>query len=244
MNNQLQQNTEIMNKELKDKVFNSFHYPGKPIIKRLVCFRNRIFRYFTYNIDCKENPTTFKEIFIISKLYLNILIERYKNFTLQKTPITDSTFNISLSYSADERYDSFAYKTLYEIDIDNVSNEILYEFKNSFIENTKIKIFCFSVKIHVELYNYNKPFFYDGEKQPFIEDVCILCKKNKPNVLITKCQHLVICCVCDNYNNIEERPYCKRKPIYNYHKIKFSKINSLSMIDESTSTTDLTSITL
>ena len=235
-----------MDIELKDKIFNSFHLPGKPIIKRLVCYRNRTFRYFTYNIDCKENPSSFKEIFIISKLYLDILIERYKNFTLQKkkkkkkkNPITDSTFKITISYSPDERYERFMFKTLYEIDIDNVSNEILYEFKNPFIEDNKIKIFCFSVEIYVELYNYNKPFFYDGEKQPFIADVCILCKKNKPNIVITKCFHLVVCSDCDSYMNIEECPYCKRKPIYHYHKIKFSIINSLSMVDESTSTKDL-----
>ena len=225
-----------MDIELKDKIFNSFQLSGKPIIKRLVCFRNRAFRYVTYNIDCKENPSSFEKIFAISKLYLNILIDRYKNFTLQKNPITDSTFTIIISYSPDERYGCFMFKTLYEIDIDNVSNEIIYEFKSSFTEDTEIKIFCFSVRIYVDLYNYNKPFSYDGEKQPFIADVCILCKKNKPNIVLTKCLHLVVCSDCDSYGNIEECPYCKRKPIYHYHKVKFSIINSLSMVDESTST--------
>ena len=52
-----------------------------------------------------------------------------------------------------------------------------------------------------------------------ILDTCILCNKNKANVLITKCFHMVI---CDNCKNINHCPHCKR-PINDIHKVTFQQ---------------------
>ena len=228
---------------LKDIIFNSFHtYSSKPETNRLIFAQNRRIRYSTYEINCKENKTTFKELFNISKLYLDELIKKYKNYKLQRKPITDSTFKVIIEYSNEEFYGIFRYKTVFEIDINNNTNEIIYEFKDPIVEDVETNIFSFSIRINVELYNYNKPFFYDGEKQPFIEDICILCKNNKPNVLITKCFHLVVCSDCISQKIIEECPFCKRKPIYGFHKVRFGITTKRAMVNKSTSTTDLTTI--
>ena len=233
---------------LKDKIFNSFSIYGvpTPTIKRLVCFRNRSFRYRTFGISCIENSTTIKELFIIAKLYLHNLVEKYKDYKLNRKKISNSTFNICLSYSDNkEERSPFSHKLIFDMEIDNTSNEILFENKHKITEDNETKIYHFSLDIEVELYNYNDPFIYDEEKDPIIKDVCIICKKNKPNVLITRCFHLVVCRNCDIKNSFEKGcPICKRKPLRGYHRIIFGRVNIEATKSISTSTTDLTQLSI
>ena len=79
----------------------------------------------------------------------------------------------------------------------------------------------FYARIEVELYNENSLFQYDGEKDPRIEDLCIKCHKNKPNVLISKCFHLVACSDCLRFDNSYRCFYCQ-KPFAGIHKIHFA----------------------
>ena len=188
---------------------------------RTVYCQNKKFIYCTDTLYCNM-PCSIKDIFISVKPYFDKYVKEYENYKIQRKPITNSTFRIIIVYNINTA-DLDNKKRLYEIDIDNLNkNKITYEFKNNFlIEENNIKVTSFYIMIEVELYNHNKFFQYDGEKDPIIEDVCILCNKNKPNVLITKCFHLVVCCDCNRFKNLNNCPRCN-KPIAAIHKVTFA----------------------
>ena len=191
--------------------------------ERTVFCKNKRFVYLSEEV--KIRPYTFEEIYDISRFCLDKYVDEYKDYKIQRKPITNSIFRLSVFYSPD-RKNFIGYhneKILYEIEIDNKNkNKIIFEYKNSnLIENKKEPISFFYVKIEVIVFNENEFFHYDGEKDPRIEDVCIICKKNKPNVLVTKCFHLVACSECHWFNNLNCCPYCN-KPITGLHKVKFA----------------------
>ena len=190
---------------------------------RTVYCQNKKFIYYSYlsRLNCNV-PISFKKVFNEAKIHLDKYVKEYKNYKIQRKPITNSTFRMIINYNIkpnDMKHSS----VLYEIDIDNTNNnKITYEFKNnSLIEESKKKFCSFSVDIEVELYNHNKFFQYDGEKDPIIEDVCIIRNKNKPNVLITKCFHLVVCSNCNRFKDLNACPRCN-KPLAAIHKIHFA----------------------
>ena len=189
---------------------------------RTVYCQNKKFIYQTSYKYC--DPLTFEEIFNHIKPYFDKYVEEYKNYKIQKQPITNSTFRLILFSSKEQK--SIDYrdgKILFEIEIDNIdNNKIVYEFKNNFLfERDTDKIYSFYVNIEIELYNHKNFFQYDGEKDPIIEDVFILCKRNKPNVLITKCFHLVVCSDCNHFKNLNSCPRCN-KPLADIHKVTFA----------------------
>ena len=190
---------------------------------RTVFCKNKRFVYLSEEV--KIRPYTFEEIYDISRFCLDKYVDEYKDYKIQRKPITNSIFRLSVFYSPDRKnfIDYHNEKILYEIEIDNKNkNKIIFEYKNSnLIENKKEPISFFCVKIEVIVFNEDEFFQYDGEKDPRIEDVCIICKKNKPNVLVTKCFHLVACSDCHWFNNLNCCPYCK-KPIANLHKVRFA----------------------
>ena len=185
---------------------------------------------------CEGEITTFKELFTITKSYLDKLIKEYKNFKIARQPITNSYYNIYISYFFNKESSVIYYKTIYDLELDNSSNNIISVYKNILTNDNILKIYILSVKITVKLYNYNNFFLYDGEKQPYISNVCVCCKIYRPNVFITKCQHLVLCSDC--CPGIFDCPHCGRKGIESKHLIFLSKEKSI-VIDKSTSTEEL-----
>ena len=105
---------------------------------------------------------------------------------------------------------------LYEIEKDD-KNKTLYEYKNTKL----IDVTPHKVNIEIELYNKEKFFHYEGLKDPRIENDCIICYRNKPNVLITKCFHLVCCDDCVRFNKLKSCPFCF-EPFSEIHKIIFA----------------------
>ena len=188
---------------------------------RAVFCRNKKFTYHCPHRLC--DPSTYEEIFNHLKPYFDKYVNDYKDYKLFKSPITNSIFRIIIYSSQESKPIDFRYgKIFYEIEIDNSKNKIKYEYKNTnLIENDKEKVISFYVKIEVELYNENSFFQYDGEKDPRIEDLCVLCHKNKPNVLISKCLHLVACSDCLRFDRSYRCPYCQR-PFAGIHKIHFA----------------------
>ena len=189
---------------------------------RTVFCRNKKFIYQTSHLLC--DPSTIEEVFNYLKPYFDKYVEEYKNYKIFKAPITNSIFRMILFFSKETKPIDFRHgKILYEIEIDNINkNKLKYEYKNTpLLENDKEKIISFYSNIEIELYNENSFFQYDGEKDPRIEDVCIICHKNKPNVLITKCFHLVACSDCYRFNSLHCCPRCN-KPIADIHKVVFA----------------------
>ena len=185
--------------------------------------RNRKYIYQTPLKLCE--PSTIEEIFSITKPYLDNYIEKYKNYKIHNFPITNSIFRLVLLYSKNLKPLDFKdEKMLYEIEIDNINKDkVKYEYKNlNLIENDEDKILSFYVKIEIELYNENSYFQYEGKKTPRIEDLCVLCQRNKPNILITKCFCLVACDVCLRFNSLSCCPYCY-KPFSEIHKVVFMR---------------------
>ena len=189
---------------------------------RTVFCKNKKIIYFSRDI---KRQLTFEEIYNMSKPYFDKYVKQYEDYKIQRKPITNSIFRLSVFYSSDRKnfIDYQNEKILYEIEIDNKNkNKIIFEYKNSnLIENEKKPISFFCVKIEIVVFDEDNFFQYDGEKDPRIEDVCIICKKNKPNVLVTKCFHLVACDECHWFNNLNCCPFC-HKPISGIHKVKFA----------------------
>ena len=189
---------------------------------RTVFCRNKRFIHQTPHWLCV--PSTFEEIFNLLKPYFDKYVNDYKDYKIFRSPITNSIFRLVIFFSKEQKDIDFRYgKILYEIEIDNINkNKLKYEYKNiDLLEKDKEKVVSFYVNIEVELFNENSFFQYDSEKDPRIEDVCILCHKNKPNVLITKCFHLVACSDCLNFNDLYRCPRCD-KPYAGIHKVTFA----------------------
>ena len=200
--------------------FNPVKEEGERI--RTVFCRNKKYIYQTPFKLC--DPSSLSEIFSHIKPYLDNYLIKYESFKIHNSPITNSIFKMILFYSMEFKPVDFKNgKLLYEIEIDNKNkNKVLYEYKNTkLIDNNSEKITSFYVNIEVELYNQNKFFQYEGQKEPRIEDLCIICKRNKPNVLITKCFHLVSCVDCLRFNNLYSCPFCY-KPFSEIHKVFFA----------------------
>ena len=191
---------------------------------RTVFCKNKKFIYYTSSKYNNKPPLTFGEIFTISKPHFDKYIKQYENYKIQRKPITNSAFRLSVCHSKDGNFiNCLNERRLYEIEIDNKNkNKITFEYKNlNLIENNKDPIISFFVKIEVDVFNEDEFFQYDGEKDQRIEDVCIICNKNKPNVLITKCFHLVACSECFRLNYLTSCPYC-HKPITPIHRVIFA----------------------
>ena len=192
---------------------------------RTVFCKNKKFTYYTSTKYNNDPPLTFYEIFTITKPHLDKYIKQYENYKIQGRKITNSAFRLSVGYSKEKNFVSCDFpKILYEVEIDHrkKGKTITHEFKNlNTLENNKDPIVSFFVKIDVDVFNENDFFQYDGEKDPRIEDVCIMCLKNKPNVLVTKCFHLVACSECFKLNNLNYCPHCN-KPIAAIHKVVFA----------------------
>ena len=189
---------------------------------RTVFCRNKKFNHQSPHLLCE--PSTINEIFNHLKPYFDKYVKEYEKYKIFGSRITNSTFHLVLFFSKEQSSIDFRYgKILYEIEIDNKNkNKIKYEYKNTnLLEKDKEKIVSFYANIEVELFNENSFFQYDGEKDPRIEDVCIICHKNKPNVLITKCFHLVACSDCFYFNDLFCCPRCQ-KPYAAIHKVIFA----------------------
>ena len=188
---------------------------------RTVFCKNKRFIYFTSKYI--DKPITFSEVFTIAKPHFDKYVKLYENYKIQRKKITNSVFRLCICISKGKNFiGCFNERILYEIEVDNKNeNKIIFEYKDSNLIENKDPIISFLVKIEVNLFDEDSFFQYDGEKDKRIEDICILCHRNKPNVLITKCFHLVACSECFYYNCLNCCPYCNR-PIAAIHKVVFA----------------------
>ena len=189
-------------------------------MRTVFCY-NKKFNYSSPHWLC--DPITYDELFNIIKPYFDKYVKEYEDHKIYKKPITNSIFRMIAYCPKDLKLSDFMRgKILYEMEIDNTNKKIKYEYKNTnLLETDKEKINSFYATIEVELYNENSFFQYDGEKDPRIEDKCIICKQRRPNILITKCFHMVSCTDCHRLYTINCCPYCNR-PFAGIHKVRFA----------------------
>ena len=121
---------------------------------RTVFCKNKKFMYYSSERKHNDKPLTFEEIYNMSKPYFDKYVKQYEDYKIQRKPITNSIFRLSVFYSPDRKnfVDYHNEKILYEIEIDNKNeNKIIFEYKNSnLIENEKKPISFFCVKIEVK----------------------------------------------------------------------------------------------
>ena len=183
--------------------------------------RNIKFVYKTPFRLCNP-PLTFSELYDIITPYLDDYISKYRSYRVKFSPVTNYVYKIIMFYALEFKLLDFSNgELLYEIEKDD-KYKTLGEYKNTkLLNNNPHKVKSFFVNIEIELYNKEKFFNYEGLKDPRIENVCVVCRRNKPNVLITKCFHLVCCYECIRFNKFKECPFCSR-PFSEIHKIVFS----------------------
>ena len=189
-------------------------------VRTVFCY-NKVFKYSTSHWLC--DPITYDELFSYLKPYFDKYVKEYEDCKIYKRPITNSIFRMIAYCPKDLKLSDFMRgKILYELEIDNTNKKIKYEYKNTkLLETDEEKINSFYATIEVELYDENSFFQYDGEKDPRIEDKCIICKQRRPNILITKCFHMVSCADCHRLYTINCCPYCNR-PFAGIHKVRFA----------------------
>ena len=205
--------------DLSDIKFDLSNKQGRRV-RTVFCY-NKVFKYESPLWLC--DPITYEELFNIIKPYLDKYVKEYEDHKIYRRPITNSIFRMIAYCPKDLRLSDFMRgKILYELEVDNTNKKIRYEYKNTkLLETDKEKINSFYATIEVELYDENSFFQYDGEKDPRIEDRCVICYQRRPNVLITKCFHMVSCSDCHRLYTINCCPYCNR-PFAGIHKVKFA----------------------
>ena len=205
--------------DLSDIKFDMSNKQGRRV-RTVFCY-NKVFKYESPLWAC--DPITYEELFNIIKPYLDKYVKEYEDHKIYRRPITNSIFRMIAYCPKDLRLSDFMRgKILYELEVDNTNKKIKYEYKNTkLLETDKEKINSFYATIEVELYDENSFFQYDGEKDPRIEDRCVICDQRRPNVLITKCFHMVSCSDCHRLYTINCCPYCNR-PFAGIHKVKFA----------------------
>ena len=167
-------------------------------------------------------PLTFSELLDVITPYLDGYISKYRTYKLRHSTVTNYIYKLIMFYALDYKLLDFSNgELLCEIEKDD-KYETLREYKNTkLINNDQNKVISFFVKIEIELYNKKEIFNYEGFKDPRIENNCVVCHRNKPNVLITKCFHLVCCYDCVRFKNLKECPFCS-DPFSEIHKIVFA----------------------
>ena len=164
--------------------------------------------YKTKNIYGK---TTKEEIFVLSKMYFDQLILKYKNYILENQQTTESSYKLTVGLLENNE---LKHKHIYSCFYNNIENRISWE--NKYDDNFDIEgNFFISIVIFTEVIpeyesnddaSHNKPIL-----RTIKESECVICYENKPNILFSECLHLCVCDVCDSKGRFSRCPMCRTK---------------------------------
>ena len=155
--------------------------------------------------------TTKEEIYILSKMYFDQLIQQYKNFTIEDQPTTESSYRLTVGLIEN---DELKHKHIYSCFYNNVEDRISWE--NKYDDNFDIESdFFVSIEINAMVildYDSNDE---DEDDKPIrktiTESECVICFENKPNMLYLECMHLCVCNRCDGKGKFHKCPMCRTK---------------------------------
>ena len=207
-----------------------FKSPFKLVYEDSICsWEYHSVRYRTEEI---EGNTTLKELYDLSKIYFEEIVEKYKNYNSESIFLVES--EITLYVSNNEEYDRFGH-TIREFVYDISRQRLLFDIP--FFEDEEIKgKFFLAIDVEIKFEEDETEFDSDGEpvdndREPLPsmekdyclqntskEFVCSICKKNIPNILYRNCLHIVACSICNP--SIRKCPKCNRK--INSQRILFS----------------------
>ena len=157
-----------------------------------------------------EDQTTKEEIYIISKMYFDNLLAKYKSYHINDEPATESSYRLFVDLLEDE---DVVQKHIYSMSYSNLEDKINIENKyddNSIIEG------IFSIVISITIYkfdiNLDEDYDYYREiKTSINEEECVVCYENKPNILYSDCCHIAVCYECDTKGRFRSCPMCRKK---------------------------------
>ena len=157
------------------------------------------------------SETTKEEIFILSKMYFDQLILKYKNYIIDDQQTTESSYVLSVGLIEE---DELKFKHIYSCFYNNVENKISWE--NKYDDNFNIEgnfFVCIDVNAMVITdYDSNDEVEDDKPiKKTITESECIICFENKPNMLFLECLHVCVCNVCDRKGKFNKCPMCRTK---------------------------------
>ena len=157
-----------------------------------------------------EDQTTKEEIYIISKMYFDNLLAKYKSYHINNEPATESSYNLQVHLLED---DDVVEKHIYSMSYNNLEDKINIENKyddNSIIEG------IFSIVISITIYKFDFDLdedydYYREIKTSINEEECVICYENKPNILYSDCCHIAVCYECDTKGRFRSCPMCRKK---------------------------------
>ena len=155
--------------------------------------------------------TTKEEIYILSKMYFDQLIQQYKNYTIEDQPTTESSYRLTVGLIEN---DELKHKHIYSCFYNNVEDRISWE--NKYDDNFDIEgDFFVSIEVNAMVildYDSNDE---DEDDKPMrktiTESECVICFENKPNMLYLECMHLCVCNRCDGRGKFRKCPMCRTK---------------------------------
>ena len=163
----------------------------------------------TYKTKNIYDETTKEEIYIISKMYFDNIVNTYKRYHINDRPTTESSYRLFVEQVEDYELKQ---KHVYSIAYNNVEDRISWE--NKFDDNFTVEG-NFRIVIDISAYvfeDYEDEDDDDYEVKTMIkEDDCVVCFENKPNILYTECMHFAVCTLCDKKGDFKSCPLCRKK---------------------------------
>ena len=163
----------------------------------------------TYKTKNIYDETTKEEIYIISKMYFDNIVNTYKRYHINDRPTTESSYRLFVGQVEDYELKQ---KHVYSIAYNNVEDRISWE--NKFDDNFTVEG-NFRIVIDISAYvfeDYEDEDDDDYEVKTMIkEDDCVVCFENKPNILYTECMHFAVCTLCDKKGDFKSCPLCRKK---------------------------------
>ena len=183
---------------------------------------------FHYNNPCNGFRATFKtntiidettkgSIYILSKMYFDNLVSKFKIFRIGDRLTTESTYRLFVEQVEDCELQQ---KHIYSIAYNNIEDKISWE--NKFDDDFTIVEGNFRIGIDISAYVVED---YEDEdedptppKRAIFEPECIICFEKQPDILYTECLHRVVCVSCDTKGEFKRCPMCRTR--INNNRIK------------------------
>ena len=199
------------------EVFNSPFFIHSTQSESNSLFKSKYFRYKTNIINTETN---IKEIYTLSKFYFEQFIEKFKNYRIQNENVTESSFNLYVSFDDD---DDLPDKHIYSMGYNNILQKVNIE--NKFTDNISIESnfrVCINISLYVSYEEYNDEYNDDNILiKPKKESECVVCYNNNANILFLDCLHICVCFECNEKGNFSKCPLCRKKIIKEKVSLKF-----------------------
>ena len=191
-------------------LIDTFESPFKLIASHTYLNHSTGFRA-TYKTKNIYDETTKDEIYIISKMYFDNIVNTYKRYHINDRPTTESSYRLFVEQVEDYELKQ---KHVYSIAYNNVEDRISWEKK--FDDNFAVEgNFSIVIDINAYVFEDSEEEDEDEDEEParktITEPECIICFENKPNILYLECMHLCVCNGCDYKGKFYKCPMCRTK---------------------------------